>query len=286
MKKGLAVSAVALAFATGSAFAADLPSRKAPVYVPPPPPMTWNGSYMGLEIGGVWSDNNGSNLNLPYWDPRYAFLGSVGGTPNLFFLPYGNQGGGGSGGVVGGYYGGYNLQITPSIVVGYESDFSGTSLSGNNNSGGSYNFYPSPLLPNGGVLIPVSPFNGSKLSLTWLGTVRGRAGWLFTPTLLVYGTGGFAYGETNPFSFGGTATGWTAGGGVEWMFAPNWSAKVEYLHAELSGGGDNNGGWGWGWNIADRHRLDLNLVRAGVAYHFDLFKLLGGLAKGPVMAAY
>ncbi|MGA9602340.1 MAG: outer membrane beta-barrel protein [Methylocystis sp.] len=284
MKKGLAVSAVALAFATGSAFAADLPSRKAPVYVPPPPPMTWNGSYMGLEIGGVWSDNNGSNLNLPYWDPRYAFLGSVGGTPNLFFLPYGNQGGGGSGGVVGGYYGGYNLQITPSIVVGYESDFSGTSLSGNNNSGGSYNFYPSPLLPNGGVLIPVSPFNGSKLSLTWLGTVRGRAGWLFTPTLLVYGTGGFAYGETNPFSFGGTATGWTAGGGVEWMFAPNWSAKVDYLHAELSGGGDNNGGWGW--NIAERHRLDLNLVRVGVAYHFDLFKLLGGLAKGPVMAAY
>jgi outer membrane immunogenic protein len=282
MKKGLAASALALALATGSAFAADLPSRKAPVYVPPPP-LTWTGSYIGLEIGGVWSDNNGSNLNLPYWDPRFAFLGSVTGSPNLFFLPYGNQGGGGSGGVVGGYYGGYNLQIAPSIVIGYESDFSGTSLSGNNNSGSSYNFYPSPFLPNGGVLIPVSPVNGSKLSLSWFGTVRGRAGWLFTPTLLVYGTGGFAYGETSPFGFSGTATGWTAGGGVEWMFAPNWSAKVDYLHAELTGGGHNNGNWGW--NIADRHRLDLNLVRVGVAYHFDWSRVLGFL-RSPVMASY
>ena len=98
--------------------------------------------------------------------------------------------------------------------------------------------------------------------------------------------GGFAYGETNPFGFSGTATGWTVGGGVEWMFAPNWSAKVDYLHAELTGGGHNNGGWGWGWNIADRHRLDLNLVRVGVAYHFDWLKVLGLLKGGPVLASY
>jgi outer membrane immunogenic protein len=277
MKKGLAASALALALATGSAFAADLPSRKAPVYVPPPPPLTWTGSYIGLEIGGVWSDNNGSNLNLPYWDPRFAFLGSVTGSPNLFFLPYGNQGGGGSGGVVGGYYGGYNLQIAPSIVIGYESDFSGTSLSGNNNSGSSYNFYPSPFLPNGGVLIPVSPVNGSKLSLSWFGTVRGRAGWLFTPTLLVYGTGGFAYGETNPFSFSSTATGWTAGGGVEWLFAPNWSAKVEYLYADLDSGGTTGG---WGWNYGYHFHPQVNIVRAGVNYHFNW------AAPAPVLAKF
>ncbi len=283
MKKELVASALALALATGSAFAADLPSRKAPVDVPPPPPaLSWNGSYMGLEIGGIWSDNNGANLNLPYWDPNFAFLSNVGGTPNLFFLPYGNNNGGGSGGVIGGYFGGYNLQINPSIVIGYESDFSGTSLTGNDNNAWSYNFYPSPLTPNG-VLIPVTPFNGSKRSLTWFGTVRGRAGWLFTPTLLVYGTGGFAYGETNPFSFSGTATGWTAGGGVEWMFARNWSAKVEYLHASISGGGGNNG---WGWNIADNHHLDLNIVRAGVAYHFDWLKVLGALTGRPVVASF
>ena len=281
MKKGLAASALALALATGSALAADLPSRKAPVYVPPPPPMTWTGAYLGLDIGGVWSDSNGSNLNLPYWDPRFAFLGSVAGTPNLFFLPYGNNQGSGSGGVIGGFHDGYNLQVTPSIVIGYESDFGGTSLSGNNN-GWNYNFYPSPLAPAGGVLVPVTVYNGSKLSLSWFGTVRGRAGWLFTPTLLVYGTGGFAYGETSPFSFSGMATGWTVGGGLEWKFMPNWSAKVEYLHAELSGGGGNGGGWGWGWNFADRHSLDLNLVRVGVSYHFDWTAIF----KGPVIASY
>jgi outer membrane immunogenic protein len=281
MKKGLAASALALALASGSAFAADLPSRKAPI-VPPPVGPSWTGSYLGLEIGGIWSNNNGSNLNLPYWDPNFAFLGSVGGTPNLFFLPYGNNNGGGSGGVVGGYYGGYNYQLNPSIVIGYESDFSGTSLTGNNNGAWSYNFYPSPLTPNG-VLIPAAPFNGSKLSLTWFGTVRGRVGWLFTPTLLVYGTGGFAYGETNPFSFSSTSTGWTAGGGVEWLFAPNWSAKVEYLHAELTGSG--NGSWGWNF-VSNHHQLDLNLVRAGVAYHFDWLKVLGALTGRPIVASF
>jgi outer membrane immunogenic protein len=282
MKIGLVASALALALASGSAFAADLPSRKAPIVPPPPAAPRWTGSYMGLEIGGIWSNNNGGNLNLPYWDPNFAFLGNVNGTPNLFFLPYGNNSGGGSGGVVGGYYGGYNYQLNPAIVIGYESDFSGTSLTGNNNSGWSYNYYPSPLSPNG-VLIPVAPFNGSKLSLTWFGTVRGRAGWLFTPTLLVYGTGGFAYGETNPFSFSSTATGWTAGGGVEWLFAPNWSAKVEYLHAELTGGGNN----GWGWNfVANHHRLDLNLVRAGVAYHFEWSKIFQAVTGRPLPIAF
>ena len=84
------------------------------------------------------------------------------------------------------------------------------------------------------------------------GTVRGRAGLLLTPTLLVFGTGGLAYGEadlsaawfspklTPVLNAGGTAygyqdmrTGWTGGGGVEWMFLPKWSAKVEYLYYDL-----------------------------------------------------
>ena len=36
--------------------------------------------------------------------------------------------------------------------------------------------------------------------------------------------------------FSETRAGWTAGGGVEWMFAQNWSAKVEYLHYDLGTG--------------------------------------------------
>ena len=64
--------------------------------------------------------------------------------------------------------------------------------------------------------------------------MRGRVGYLITPTLLIYGTGGFAYGQVSAFGFNTTPTGWTAGGGVEWMFAPHWSAKAEYLYVDLS----------------------------------------------------
>jgi outer membrane immunogenic protein len=87
----------------------------------------------------------------------------------------------------------------------------------------------------------------------WLGTLRGRLGFLPAPTLLVYGTGGLAYGEVSAstsltqsdaianFTGGGTGgdgfaelvTGWSAGGGVEWMFTQNWSVKLEYLHYDL-----------------------------------------------------
>jgi outer membrane immunogenic protein len=87
----------------------------------------------------------------------------------------------------------------------------------------------------------------------WLGTLRGRLGFLPAPTLLVYGTGGLAYSEiqattalsqsdssivftgsgTGGDGFAQLVTGWTAGGGVEWMFTQNWTAKVEYLHYDL-----------------------------------------------------
>jgi len=87
----------------------------------------------------------------------------------------------------------------------------------------------------------------------WLGTLRGRLGFLLTPTLLVYGTGGLAYSEVSASTslaqsdtftnftgsgvggngFAELVTGWTAGGGVQWMFTQNWSVKIEYLRYDL-----------------------------------------------------
>jgi outer membrane immunogenic protein len=83
--------------------------------------------------------------------------------------------------------------------------------------------------------------------MDWFGTVRGRAGFLPAPTWLIYGTGGLAYGHVSSASdvsftsttdvYNGSAsttrTGWTAGGGAEWMFASHWTAKFEYLYVDL-----------------------------------------------------
>jgi len=238
----LSATAIALALSIGSAFAADLPSRKeAPVYIPPPPLLTWTGFYAGVNLGGGWQSNVGD------YDSTYYILsgGAVSAANN-------------SGGVVGGGQIGYNYQFG-SFLVGAEADFQGTSIG----------FHRSNFFLGG---------NGIGVNLPWFGTVRGRAGYLITPTLLVYGTAGFAYGEVqgNWTGFTNTRTGWTAGGGVEWMFAPNWSAKAEYLFADLDSGGRTTfTGYQWGYH----YHPQINTVRAGLNYHFNW-------GAAPVVAKY
>ncbi|MGJ0507206.1 MAG: outer membrane protein [Methylocystis sp.] len=271
MKKiGLLAAASFAALSVGAAVAADLPSRKAaPAYMPPPPPPPlWTGFYAGLNLGGGWTANKVNAASLtPYSD--------VAG--NLYFLPGNTQGGSNAGGVVGGGQIGYNFQIGPSFVVGVETDIQGTSM----RSGGNSNtiLYPDPVLP-GSFLIPLSPAGNPGIALNWFGTVRGRAGFLFTPTLLLYGTAGFAYGGVSGgySNFSSTRTGWTAGGGVEWMFLPNWSAKGEYLFTDLSSGGNTGA---WGFSAGYHHHPQFNTVRAGVNYHFNW-----GAAAAPAVASY
>ena len=104
------------------------------------------------------------------------------------------------------------------------------------------------------------------MSLPWFGTVRGRAGF----TLLKSQAAALRHGrlrlwraEHGRLRLSDTRTGWTAGGGVEWAFLPNWSAKVEYLYTDL----ENDKSWGW---VAPQ-RTKFHTVRAGVNYHFNLF---------------
>jgi outer membrane immunogenic protein len=275
----LSATVIAVALAAGSAFAADLPSRKAaPVYVaPPPPPPMWTGFYVGLNIGGGFSANGGNNSYLPYSDPRFAAGAPLVGGPNLFFLPGGGTTGNNTGGVVGGGQIGYNYQFGNSIVIGAEADFQGTSITGGN-QGNTAGAYPSPFLPAGGFLTPLATGNGGNVGLPWFGTVRGRAGYLVTPTLLLYGTGGFAYGGVQAFQQSNTSTGWTAGGGVEWMFLPHWTAKLEYLYVDLDSSGIN--GAITGWQLGNNHHPQLNVVRTGVNYLFNFG------APAPVLAKY
>ena len=260
MKKSISAFALALALAAGSAQAADLPSRKGPppAYLPPPPIFTWTGFYVGVNLGGGWRANSGNNNNF---NPFFPVLST-----------FANNNANNYGGVVGGGQIGYNYQFSPWLVVGLETDFQGTSIGsggGNNN-----NFF-------GG--------NGGGERIPWFGTVRGRLGITpFDPHFLIYGTGGFAYGEVrrdDPFFWFGnnstnvTKTGWTAGGGVEWAFLPNWSAKVEYLYTDLSGNNNNGFNFGLGLNNVNNHTR-FHTVRAGVNYHFNLFN------PSPVVAKY
>ena len=128
----------------------------------------------------------------------------------------------------------------------------------------------------------------------------GRVGYLLTPTLLAYATGGFAYGgvtaktgffqtvpndqppsyeflAANNSSFSNTRVGWTVGGGVEWLICPNWSVKLDYLDYDL-GNANYPVGVTTDKNFGDillvsntraSTRFDGHVARVGVNYHFD-----------------
>ena len=278
----LSAAAIALALSTGSALAADLPYRKEapPVYIAPAPVATWTGFYGGLNIGGGWASNAGSTGYSAYYDPRYAFgappppgYAAVG--PNLFFLSNGDTLGNPAG-VVGGAQVGYNYQFNQ-FVIGVETDFQGTSISGAGNNAPLTLFPTFYSNPANNYLVPVGALTGANTSLSWFGTVRGRVGYLVTPTFLLYGTAGFAYGQVDAFGFSNTPTGWTAGGGAEWMFAPHWTAKLEYLYVDLSSNGATGG---LGFNYGYYFHPQFNVVRLGVNYLFNF------APPAPVVAKY
>jgi outer membrane immunogenic protein len=103
-----------------------------------------------------------------------------------------------------------------------------------------------------------------KFSNPWFGTVRGRAGYAFSNVLL-YATGGVAFGELRGETFGRSEThtnaGFTVGAGAEMGFAPNWSAKIEYLYVDLA-----NSNFAITGGVANGYSF--SVVRAGINYHF------------------
>jgi outer membrane immunogenic protein len=325
MKKLLLASVATIATVSAfSAFAADLPSRKAaPVYAPPPP--MWTGFYAGLNAGYNFGTN--ANVFSQNWGTNWVTTGGVAVLPGVAILPgtapismdaYASNT---QSGFIGGGQVGYNYQYGSNIVLGIEADIQGTGIRGSSRGGGAAAssqatvFAPnSPAVTLNSNAVGQSAIQGG---VDWLGTVRGRIGYLWTPTLLVYGTGGFAYGgvyanvvqtayenvtnlttpqagsTTNTWVGGGRQnqllTGWTAGGGAEWMFMPNWSLKAEALYWDLgrmnvqtatfgvSGNASvspNNLGWG-------RSSVSYQGVQAkvGVNYHFNW-------VAAPVVAAY
>lgn len=101
-----------------------------------------------------------------------------------------------------------------------------------------------------------------KFSNPWFGTARGRVGYAWNNVLL-YGTGGFAYGgielDFSGLSQDRTHYGWTLGAGAEVGLTPNWTAKVEYLYFDLT---DRS------YFIGTSNGFESGLVRVGVNYKF------------------
>jgi outer membrane immunogenic protein len=231
--KTIALAISALALSAVSASAADLspsPYTKAPPMVDPV--YNWTGFYIGVNGGGGWGRTN--------W-----FFNVVGTTANHDT----------SGGLAGGQIG-YNWQTGP-WVFGVEADGDWANING------------STLCPN--------PAFVCASNTRDLASFRGRVGWATGPVLL-YGTGGAGYANSHysaltgglpgPGSTGFFTTdrwGYAAGAGIEWGFAPNWSAKVEYMHygfdsvtAPPAVLGTNSAALG----------LNIDTVKVGVNYRF------------------
>jgi outer membrane immunogenic protein len=131
----------------------------------------------------------------------------------------------------------------------------------------------------------------ANYKLDWFGTARGRVGFLPTDRVLLYATGGLAYGQVSatapliPLSWGSTRAGWTVGGGAEAAIDPHWSVKLEYLYMDL---GDIGGSSTTATNVVTQlgvpvrrntvttttfastfnTRFTDNIVRVGVNYRF------------------
>jgi outer membrane immunogenic protein len=179
-------------------------------------------------------------------------------------------------GVLGGAQIGYNSQMQ-NWLVGLEADFQGTGQSS------THSFTCPAGVCTAGAL-PVT----LRQQLDFFGTVHARAGVVVAPTVLLYATGGLAYGQVDSNTTLAGATrqqnynpGWTVGGGIEAAMGGGWSARVEYLYLDL---GRVSGVFasaviapGGATLVSSfNSRVTDSIVRAGLNYKFG----------GPVIAKY
>lgn len=244
MKKFLLASAALITLsATAPALAADLGARtynKAPMMAPAAV-YNWTGFYIGGHIGGAFSDHNndfGTSFTSSNNDSNGRFLGGV--------------------------QAGYDYQFAPNWVLGVEGQYSWLGSSNNNN-----------------VIGTGFGFNSDRREL---GSFTGSLGYTWGPAML-YFKGGYAYSDSrDTMTFNGlpvttfnrgSRDGYTVGGGLEYMVAQNWSAKVEYMYYDF----DRNFSGTYGTHVGSgNYRDDEHTIKAGLNYRFNW--------GGPVVARY
>jgi outer membrane immunogenic protein len=284
---GFAVSAM-----IAPAIAADMPVPAAPV-------VTWTGFYVGANAGYSLSTNSSVNsvgvpnlctatadvgcAGLPGFNPTNVYS-QTSAQAATFSTPSGRNGG-----FIGGGQFGYNYQFD-NTVVGFEADLQ--AVTGSSHSFTLASATPAPTFPG----FPVNQTATVSTKLDFIGTVRARAGYLWTPNFLVYVTAGLAYGEAEinssitqsvvsagltPYSATVTDSnlrfGGAIGAGLEWMIAQNWSVRGEYLYVGLGTASVNstlinvdhiNGGNLSSTAVITSARFNENIARGALNYHF------------------
>ena len=198
---------------------------------PAPPPecdFTWTGFYLGGNAGYGWGNADTDFDPLPD-APTFFDLEPTSLSPD-------------PSGFIGGGQIGFNWQAGKWFVLGIESDFQGTDIEGHEKDG--------PILDITGAPNDPDSFLFAHERIQWFGSTRGRIGIAPWCHLLIYGTGGVAYGNvdysantnfgtpafafaTYPVSFSETKVGWTVGGGLEYAIGHHWTVKAEYLYYDL-----------------------------------------------------
>jgi outer membrane immunogenic protein len=257
------IGAVLLA-GTSLASAADL--GRIPTKAPPIVPVqvfSWTGFYAGVHAGYGFGSNDDIDTSGQAAANGANVIG--GARPARVGLD--------RDGFIGGGQAGYNWQFAPNWLLGIEADISYTDFRETTS------VVTRPLAGAGTLL------NTFESRLEYLGTVRGRIGYVVDRTL-IYATGGLAYGDVrNSVNFFGTAgqpqftgstssveTGYTVGGGIEHAFLPNWTVKGEYLFYDLGRNTVNvavipgSAGGGTGYNSTFRN--EGHIARVGLNYKF------------------
>lgn len=208
-------------------------------------PDNWAGAYIGGNLGyGIGHNPSrlGTEIGFPIFTPEAITLSPAG--------------------ITGGAQAGHNWQ-TGHLVIGVEGDFQGA------------NQKDAVCLQACKVQFD---YVTAQQSLSWFGTVRGRIGYAAGPALL-YATGGYAVAGiktdvqkldgamTTAASLNEIRSGWVLGGGIETMFAPNWSTKLEYIYADY-GSVSNSFVSAAPFSTILNSELHNHVVRAGVNYHF------------------
>ncbi len=199
------------------------------MYVPAAPPVY---NWGGIYLG----INGGYGMGTAKWTPS-------GGS---------NTSSSAKGGIVGATLG-FNYQVS-ALVFGVEGDFDYSGISGK----------------NANTLCSIT--GNCQTGNTWLSTLRGRFGFA-ADRVLFYGTAGGVFANQQLTAGGVTTThtqaGWTAGVGIETAFAENWTAKIEYLYANLGSGNVTCTTVCGGVATTVAVSQYDNLIRAGVNYKFN-----------------